>query len=209
MPAGKVWAWISKTVCRTLHSTALLGLLMRNPIVSGSTDLWQHVSMYYSMPGEVPATGGRTQNYRQAGLRKQFGERPSQMQRPGVYRRKQPFLFFSSPVWWHIMQQTETSESINRAAVQEWGEKTGVKDGAWPLQGQTEVLLNRSCYSSRIRSQHFIFIAVMFNQLPWELGHPLLLLLLLLPSLHLHPSLGASITFPDTKRSSLRRKPCC
>lgn len=56
-----------------------------------------------------------------------------------------------------------------KAAVEK---KKKIKNGVWPLQGHTDVLLNRSCYSSRIRSQHFIFIAVMFNQLPWELGHP-------------------------------------
>lgn len=37
---------------------------MWNPIVSGSTDLWQHVWMYYSMPVEVREAGERTQDYR-------------------------------------------------------------------------------------------------------------------------------------------------
>lgn len=43
---------------------------MWNPIASGSTDLLQHVWMYYSMPVEVEAAGGWTQNRRQASLKK-------------------------------------------------------------------------------------------------------------------------------------------
>lgn len=57
----------------------------------------------------------------------------------------------------------------SRATISRWSGEGG---GDRPLQGRAEVVLNRSCYSSHIRFQHFIFIAVMFNQLPWELGHP-------------------------------------
>lgn len=175
---------------------------MWNPIVSGSTDFWQHVCMYYSMPVEVWASGRRTQDYRQACpyiLKKTIQAHVIQRCKELKYTDKNNNCFFFSSVWWHIMQQIETwSQSTERSRgpkLKLQKKKKKIKDGVWPQQGHTEVLLNRSCYSSRIRSQHFIFIAVMFNQLPWELGHPLLLL----PSLHLHPSLQTSIAFPRHK----------
>lgn len=194
---------------------------MWNPIVSGSTDLWQHVWMYYSMPVEVREAGERTQDYRHKQQQSEcMSFRKCKEQK---YTDKNNICFFL-PVSVVAHYATDWNlESIHRAEPSRAEPSRAVassyscqkkKNQRWclTLPGHAEVLLNRSCYGSHRRSQQFIFIAVMFNQLPWELGHPPLLLLLHL-HLHLHPSLGASVSSypppPDTKRSSLRRKPCC
>ena len=121
---------------------------------------------------------------------------PSKMQRAEVHRRKQQLCFFSPPCQCGgtLCNRLKLGVSPQRGAEQSRAEpsraepsraeasntsckkkkkrKRKIKDGVWPLKGHAEVLLNRSCYGSCRRSQHFIFIAVMFNQLPWELGHP-------------------------------------
>lgn len=90
---------------------------MWNPIVSGSTDLWQHVWMYYSMPLEVRAAEGWTQDYGQARPvnteTNDRSTRPSQMQRAEVHRQKQLF-FFSFSVVTHYATDWNL-ESIHRA----------------------------------------------------------------------------------------------
>lgn len=171
---------------------------MWNPIASGSTDLWQHVWMYYSMPVEVEAAGGWTQNRRQASLKKNNPSAyPSKTQRPEVHRQKTtvtpPPDLASSVVApyatdWNL-------ESVHRAAAQKTKkQKRRIEDGAWPPRGHGKVLPNRSCCSSRRRSQHFIFIAVMFNHLPWELGH-----LLPPPNPSAHPAVSPSPSFTPSR----------
>lgn len=104
-----------KSVCTTRYSSAVLGLLMRNPIVSGSTDLWQRVWMFYS-----EWSGGSGSSRRMsAGL--QMGHCvprcttspstcPSKVEKGRSARRENWkivvafYVVFSPPVWWYIMR---------------------------------------------------------------------------------------------------------
>lgn len=183
VPPGKVWAQTSKTVCRTRCSSAALGLLMWNPIVSGSTDLWQHVWMYYSKAAEVRAAGGWTQDYRQTALyilTKKSEHMAFKVAKKQKYTdgKNNNSFFFSSSVWWHIMQQIETwTQSTELSPGLEWKllkkkKKTEIKDGVWPLQGHACCTSSR--HSACIRSLRCIFFyyCCHVHSAPWGSGSP-------------------------------------
>lgn len=172
---------------------------MWNPIASGSTDLWQHVWMYYSMPVEVEAAGGWTQNRRQASLKKTIRAHILQRRKDLKYTDKKQPLPPPPDLTSSVVAPYATDwnlESVHRAAAQKTKkQKRRIEDGAWPPRGHGKVLPNRSCCSSRRRSQHFIFIAVMFNHLLWELGH-----LLPPPNPSAHPPVSPSPSFTPSRR---------
>lgn len=161
---------------------------MWNPIVSGSTDLWQHVWMYYSMPVEAWAAGGWTELHasQTGGKRNNLSTCPSKMQRAEVHRQKQQLFSVMAhyATYWNL-------ESIHRAELWLWA-KAAVQ--RIKLSDPCRVTL-RFCWADPVAVLTFMFIAVMLNQHPWELG------------LFIYTS--TSITSLNTKRSSLRHKPWC
>lgn len=213
VPPGKVWAQTSKTVCRTLCSSAALGLLMWNPIVSGSTDLWQHVWMYYSKAAEVRAAGGWTQDYRQAALyilkeeSEHMAFKVAKKQKYTAWKNNNSFFFplqrggtlcnrlklgFNPP-----------SRALARSESCCW-QKKKYRNQRWCLTPAGSRLLYKfpSQRLYTFSALFFFFIAVMFIQLPGEVGHPF----------RLHPSV------PDLHHkkglgcwggSFLRHKACC
>lgn len=97
-----------KTVCTTRYSSAALGLLMRNPIVSGSTDLWQRVWMFYSErsggPGSRRMSAGLQMGHSVPRCRKNPSTCPSKVEKAGVHGGKSNetflllLLFFFLPL---------------------------------------------------------------------------------------------------------------
>lgn len=214
VPPGKVWAQTSKTVCRMRCSSAALGLLMWNPIVSGSTDLWQHVWMYYSKAAEVRPAGGWTQDYRQAALyilKKESEHMAFKVAKKQKYtdgKNNNSFFFLLFSVVAHYATDWNL-DSIHRA--EPWlgvkaAKKKKNRNQRWCLTPAGSCLLyefpSQRLYT--FSALYFLFfIAVMFIQLPGEVGHPL----------RLHPSV------PDLHHkkgkggngggSFLRYKACC
>lgn len=194
---------------------------MWNPIVSGSTDLWQHVWMYYSMPVEVREAGERTQDYRHKQQQSEcMSFRKCKEQK---YTDKNNICFFL-PVSvvahyatdWNLesIHRAEPSRAEpSRAVASSYScqKKKKIKDGVWPCrvtlkfcstdpvtahtEGPNNLFLLLSCSISSLENwvtppSFFSSISISISILHSE---P--------PSLLTPP--------PDTKRSSLRRKPCC
>lgn len=188
---------------------------MWNPIASGSTDLWQHVWMYYSMPVEVEAAGGWTQNRRQASLKKTIRAHILQRRKDLKYTdKKQPLPPHptSPPVWWHLMQQIETWSQSTELQLKRQKNKKGESKMAPDPHGVTAKFCQTDPVAARAEGFSILFLLLSCSIISPEnwvtSSHPPTLPLIL-PSLHLHPSLRAAVAFADTKRSCLRHKPCC